>query len=87
LPEHPFFYTLDQIQNLLSVSQDWLRRRTFYLGRSPNAKRLDDLEAINLSAANEPPTWRVSERELLRWLARHHYKIEVIEQPHRRRRT
>lgn len=76
LPEPEFFYTLDQVAYLLSVEERWLRQRTFFYGRNPKRKRLDDLEAINIARQDEDPTWRISHRELTRWLIRHGYKIK-----------
>lgn len=76
LPDPEFFYTIDQVAYLLSVEEQWVRQRTFFYGRSPKRKRLDDLEAINIAKPDETPVWRISHRELTRWLIRHGHKIQ-----------
>ena len=75
LPEPEFFYTLDQVSLLLGVEESWLRQRVFFMGRNPKRKRLDDLEAINIAKSDEKAVWRISHRELTRWLMRHGYSI------------
>ena len=45
------------------------------MGRNPKRKRLDDLEAINIAKPDEKPVWRISHRELTRWLMRQGYQI------------
>lgn len=42
----------------------------------PDTHVRDKLLAINLAEANERPKWRVSQRELIRWLARKGYKVK-----------
>lgn len=76
LPSHEFFYTLDQVALLLSVGESWLRERVYFAGRMPDTHVRDKLLAINLAEANERPKWRVSQRELIRWLARKGYKVK-----------
>jgi hypothetical protein len=77
LPEHPFFYTLDQIRGILQVSEGWLHRRTSYAGRTLSTGRAM-LRAVNLAEPGDEPMWRVSEAELLRWLAHHGANIKSI---------
>ena len=76
LPTHPFFYTQDQVAILLSVTPGWLRARMSFQGRFNSKTTPDTLEAINLARPDEPAEWRISERELLRWLARQGYRVE-----------
>lgn len=75
LPEHPFFYTLDQVATILQVSESWLRKRTSYAGRTIDTGRAM-LRIVNLAEPDDSPVWRVSERELLRWLAHHGVNIK-----------
>ena len=75
LPEHPFFYTVDQVAMICQVSQVWLNKRVSYAGRTIDTGRAK-LRAVNLAEPDESPTWRVSERELLRWLAHHGVNIK-----------
>jgi hypothetical protein len=70
LPEHEFFYTLDQVALILSVKEAWLRDRCFFVGRMPGERTKDLIQVINLEQPNKHPKWRVGERELKRWLAR-----------------
>lgn len=75
LPEHEFFYTTDQVAVILSVEEPWLRERIYYAGRMPDTYVRDRIQAINLAGPNERPRWRISNRELTRWLIRKGYKI------------
>ena len=75
LPEHPFFYTLDQVATILQVSESWLRKRTSYAGRTIDTGRAM-LRSVNLAEPDDSPVWRISERELLRWLAYHGVNIK-----------
>lgn len=77
LPERPFFYTTDQVASILQVSEEWLKRRTNYAGRSLKTGRAM-LRAVNLAEPDETPLWRISENELLRWLAHHGVDIRRI---------
>jgi hypothetical protein len=75
LPEHPFFYTLDQVAMICQVSPTWLKQRTSYAGRTIDTGRAR-LRAVNLAEPDDAPVWRISERELLRWLAHHGVNIK-----------
>lgn len=75
LPRHEFFYTLDQVAMILSVEEPWLRGRIYFAGRMPDTFVRDKLQAVNLAGANERPRWRISNRELTRWLVRKGYKV------------
>jgi len=77
LPEHPFFWTLDQVASILQVSEPWLHQRTTYAGRTLQTGRAM-LRAVNLAEPDEPPMWRISENELLRWLAHHGVHIKSM---------
>ena len=77
LPEHPFFYTTDQVAGILQVSEVWLRRRSSYAGRSLQTGR-GRLRVVNLAEPDEPPVWRVSENELLRWLGYHGVNLKSM---------
>lgn len=70
LPPRPFFYTLDQISVILSVSQSEVERRYVYFeGRSTGPRDVRLLIARNMNPdRNDKPDWRVAERELIRWM-------------------
>ena len=77
LPERPFFWTLDQVASILQVSEPWLNKRTTYAGRSLQTGRAM-LRAVNLAEPDDTPVWRISQNELLRWLAHHGVNIKSI---------
>lgn len=69
LPPRPFLYTLDQIATILNVELRVIRSSYIYFaGRTVGKKSVHVMEAKNISAPNMPPDWRVSERELVRWM-------------------
>jgi hypothetical protein len=70
-------WTLDQVASIIQVNEAWLHRRTSYAGRSLTTGRAM-LRAVNLAEPDEPPVWRVSNNELLRWLAHHGVNIKSI---------
>lgn len=74
LPEHPILYTLDQVAVILSLTDTQLRTRVSFTGREVGGS--SRMRAINISDAGAKPEWRISERELKLWLARHGYKLE-----------
>lgn len=74
LPEHPILYTVDQVAVILSLSIEQTRHRIAFTGRETGSSRR--MKAINISEPTDKPEWRVSERELKLWLARHGWKIE-----------
>lgn len=74
LPEIPFLYTLDQVAIIVGWSKQRLHARTFYVGRTLDRKLADQIEAFNIALPTQKPDWRVSERELIRWLIRHGYQ-------------
>jgi hypothetical protein len=76
LPTHEFFYTTDQVALILSVEEQWVKERCYLAGRMPDTHRRDKLLAINLAGADERPRWRISNRELTRWLVRKGYKVQ-----------
>lgn len=70
LPIRPFLYTVDQLAQLLSLSEDYIRLRLlYYEGRSTGAVRKDLMRAINIAAASElKAEWRVSDFEFRKWM-------------------
>jgi hypothetical protein len=76
LPTHEFFYTTDQVALILNVEEAWVRERIYLAGRMPDLHRRDKLLAVNLAGAAERPRWRISNRELTRWLIRKGYRIQ-----------
>lgn len=71
LPPRPFLYTLDQISVLIDVATREVKLKyIFFQGRSTGVPSKDLLVAHNIAPRNEKPDWRVSEKELIRWMRR-----------------
>ena len=65
LPERPFFYTVDQLQDLLQMDP---MKFLHYEGRSVGPRPKDKLLARNLAPRDQSPEWRVEEKEFIRWM-------------------
>jgi len=69
LPMRPFLYTLDQISSLLVVERSELKLHyIFYDGRSTGFPSRQLITARNIAPPDQPPDWRVAEKELVRWM-------------------
>jgi hypothetical protein len=69
LPPRPFLYTLDQICVLIELNLFNLKRDYIYFeGRSIGIKHPSLMSARNIAEPDQPPDWRVAERELIRWM-------------------
>ena len=69
LPTRVFLYTLDQIAALLDIQQLTLETQHIYFDcRSMGAKTKHHMYAYNIAQPGQPPDWRVTESELIRWL-------------------
>lgn len=69
LPPRPFLYTLDQIATILNLDISSVRSRYIYYDkRTVGKKSVHSIEAKNIAPPTDPPDWRVSERELVRWM-------------------
>jgi hypothetical protein len=76
VPIRPFLYTLDQIESLLEIKQYDLRRtHVHFNGRSVGMRPREKMLAINVADASDPPDWRISEAELVRWLRVKGFKV------------
>lgn len=76
LPARPFFYTLDQVATMLGVTEATLKSRYVYFhGHSLGRPLSDMLSARSISKVGEPPDFRISEEELIRWLKRNGYRV------------
>jgi hypothetical protein len=72
----PFLYTLDQIATLLQVPEATVRKEYIhYDGWSVGAHRQGMLAARNIAPEGKPTEWRVSDRELARWMAKRGFKV------------
>ena len=78
LPPRIFFYTIEQISALLSISENALKATIIHFdGRSAGAHKKDTLLAVNIAPLGQTPIWRVSENELIRWCR--HKNIRIYE--------
>lgn len=69
LPIKPFFYTLDQLSELLQIDEGTLKKLyLFYEGRDVGIPPRTKMPAVNVAQPGEKPMWRVSERHLIGWL-------------------
>jgi hypothetical protein len=77
LPRRPFLYTLDQVGTILNLTEARLRqgKYLFFAGRTPGVQTKDEMLTRNIAAADEPPEWRIEERELIRWLKRKGFRV------------
>lgn len=68
LPAREFFYTLDQVCQMLDVSQKYLIEKIIYFkGRSPGRPGAR-LPATNIAPPDESPVWRVGETDFKLWM-------------------
>lgn len=69
LPPITFLYTLDQIASMLGVTVDTVKLNKIYFHlRSPGRHLPSQMLARNIAGPNEPPDWRVTQQELIRWM-------------------
>ena len=68
LPTRAFLYTLDQLATLLAVPQATLEQKYLFFEGVDYGRRLKTvMVARNIAPKGSPPSWRVSEEELIRW--------------------
>lgn len=75
LPLRPFLYTLDQIATLIELTDASLRRHVHYNRVSVGSRHPDKMLAHSIANEGEKPDWRVTERELIRWLRRKGFRL------------
>jgi hypothetical protein len=76
LPMRVFLYTLDQIATMLqvpvkSVRESYIHFEERSIGFRPHSK----MSARNIAPDGEKPEWRVTEKELVRWLRYRRFKV------------
>lgn len=69
LPTKPFFYTVEQVADLLAVDIKTLENTILHFKGFGGTSGPDRLAATNLRTTDNP-LWRIPEDELLRWLRR-----------------
>jgi len=77
LPPIVFFFTVDQIASMLSLTEATIMARYLYfVGRTPGRRHPDLMEAVNVSAMpSDPPVWRIEHKEFVRFLKRRGFVI------------
>lgn len=76
LPVRPFFYTLDQVASLLSITPDYVWKVIgFFQGRTVTVRTLDEIQFINIAPREQKPEWRCAETELVRFLKRKGFTV------------
>lgn len=76
LPIRPFLFTLDQIATLTEIPLDRIRAAYVHFdGRTNGVAKKSRLMARNIAEMGEKPDWRVTERELIRWMKHHGFII------------
>lgn len=69
LPPRIFMYTPDQIGTMLELDEKYVKTKLlFYDRREPGLAPRTKMRAINIAPEGETPQWRVTERELIRYL-------------------
>lgn len=70
LPRRPYLYTIDQIADLLSLTETVLKvQYVYYRGRSVGRDRADLISAVQVAPCGcGREDWRVEEAELVRWM-------------------
>jgi hypothetical protein len=77
LPATPFFYHLDQCAEFMQLTEEqFISSYVWFLGRSTGVKSPRKLKAVNMQPnPDNPPDWRISEGELVRWMKMLGYKV------------
>jgi hypothetical protein len=76
LPVRAFLFTLDQVAYMVGVSEAHLKTHyVHYYGRSIGSRPPDRFMTRNIAPAGEKPDWRVTERELIRWLKNRGFRV------------
>jgi hypothetical protein len=69
LPPRIFMYTPDQIATMLELDLTYVKKTLlFYDKREPGLAPKTKMRSINIAPEGETPEWRVTERELIRYL-------------------
>jgi hypothetical protein len=69
-PPVVFFFTIDQIAAMLSVTEETIRARyLYYIGRTPGRNNGTLMDALNIEPDGKPE-WRIAASEFKRWLKR-----------------
>jgi hypothetical protein len=69
LPPRPFLYTIDQVAYLLQIEESSLKKNVLHFeGRSVGVGGREKIIARNIMPAGVTPDWRITERELIRYM-------------------
>lgn len=70
VPELTFFFTLDQVASMLSLTEATLREKYIYfVGLEPLRRTARKIKAVNIAPGDmDDPDWRVEEKEFRRFV-------------------
>jgi hypothetical protein len=69
LPPRVFMYTADQIATMFELREEYVRKVLFFYDRrEPGLTPKTKMRAVNIAPEGETPEWRVTEKELIRYL-------------------
>lgn len=72
----PFLYTIPQVASLVNVREDKLKERyIFFFGTGSGQRPTNRLMARNINPEENPPEWRITENELVRWMRFMGFKV------------
>lgn len=75
LPSRPFLYTIDQVAQLLAVSEQYVKLEyAYWEGSSIGIPSSDRVVFRNIAPRGASPEWRCSEREIIRFLRHKGYR-------------
>lgn len=79
LPPVTFFYTLDQIANMLVMSVESFTAKYVYFNMvSTGRKTPHEMMARNIAKPGEPPDWRIVQAEFVRWLKLKGFRVQAL---------
>jgi hypothetical protein len=75
LPARIFLYSHDQVAYMLDLTEPQLKRLMFYSGRQFGSAPVNRIATHNIAPREDPPIWRVSEPEIVRYLKKMGYRF------------
>jgi hypothetical protein len=75
LPPTPFLYTLDQVAQMLQMTDSTLRRHVYFSGISQGMQPEKKMLAANLEDPGDKADWRIADAEFIRWLIFKGYRV------------
>jgi hypothetical protein len=70
LPTKPFFYTTDQVADLLALDPNYMKANLVHFMGMGGQLSLDRIRSDNIAPPGQDARWRIAEDELIRYLRR-----------------